>query len=307
VTLPTGDRIDLRLGDAEATVGTVAAVLRSLRVGGVALTEEVPDDARPPFCTGIILSPWPNRVRDARWVLDGVVQQLDLTEPARGNALHGLLEFTEYEVRERSESAVTLGAVVYPQHGWPFLLDTWVRYEVVPDGLAVTHGVENRSDRPAPYATGSHPFLRMGDTPVDDLVLTVPAASYVDVDERLNPIATRPVDGTRFDVRAGAAIRDLDLDTAYAGLVPDGDASAWLDAPDGARLTLWQDADWRYVQVFTTREYPAAGGLRTAVAVEPMTAPPDALNSGEGLVRLEPGETWEGRWGLRYHGGDEGE
>jgi aldose 1-epimerase len=40
--------------------------------------------------------------------------------------------------------------------------------------------------------------------------------------------------------------------------------------------------------------YTAAGG----VAVEPMTCPPDALNSQEGLIVLEPGASFTGRWGL---------
>jgi aldose 1-epimerase len=39
---------------------------------------------------------------------------------------------------------------------------------------------------------------------------------------------------------------------------------------------------------------------RQALAVEPMTAPPDALNSGQGLLWLEPEQSWEGSWGLRY-------
>jgi aldose 1-epimerase len=31
-----------------------------------------------------------------------------------------------------------------------------------------------------------------------------------------------------------------------------------------------------------------------------MTAPADALNSGEGLRWLAPGETWHLSWGIRY-------
>jgi aldose 1-epimerase len=30
-----------------------------------------------------------------------------------------------------------------------------------------------------------------------------------------------------------------------------------------------------------------------------MTAPVDAFNSGQGLVTLQPGETFSARWGLR--------
>src|SRR6202007_3361683 len=101
------------------------------------------------FPNGTVLVPWPNRVRDARWTYAGRELRLDVTEPARGNALHGLLQFTEHAVRERSDAAVTLGAIIAPQHGWPFQLDTWVRFELRPDGLDVTHGVSNLGDEPA--------------------------------------------------------------------------------------------------------------------------------------------------------------
>lgn len=283
-----------------AEIGTVAAVLRSVTVGGVPITEHYDGVGTPPFASGIVLVPWPNRVRDGRWTHDGAEQQLDITEVARGNALHGLLRSTAYEVREQSDASVTLGALVAPQHGWPFLLDTWVRYEVRPDGITVTHGVANLGERRAPYAAGTHPFLQVGDHPVEDLVLTVAAATYFDVDERLNPVAERPVDGTRFDLRPGARVGDLELDTAFGGVTHRDGASAWLTAPDGATVELVQDVDWGYVQVFTTDEFPRAGVPGRAIAIEPMTAPPDALNSGQGLQWIEPGASSEGSWGLRY-------
>ena len=47
--------------------------------------------------------------------------------------------------------------------------------------------------------------------------------------------------------------------------------------------------------MFTPSDFPGRG---RAVAVEPMTCPPDALNSGDGLVRLAPGESWTGAWGV---------
>jgi len=295
-----GERFELRAGDTVAEVGTVAAVLCSLRVGEVDLTEPLPvETAPPPFCSGIALAPWPNRVRAGRWTLDGAVQQLDITEPKRGGALHGLLEFAEYEVRERTDASITLGATIHPQHGWPFLLDTWVRYEVTADGLVATHGARNLGERSAPYAAGTHPYPRIGAHDVADLVLTVPADEYLEVDERLDPVAWHPVaDGT--DLRAGARVGDLELDTAFRALTPAGGVTATLTAPDGSRLEVWQDDDWRYLQVFTTPIFPKADGLGTAVAIEPMTAPPDALNSGDHLVWLAPGESYEGSWGFRY-------
>ncbi|WP_395640855.1 aldose 1-epimerase family protein [Pseudolysinimonas sp.] len=295
-----GKHIILEADGVRAEIGTVAGILRSLRVGDVRLTESTDGSGAPPFACGIILAPWPNRVRDGKWTHDGADLQLDITETARGNALHGLLRFAEYEVREQSAASVTLGCRIAPQHGWPFLLDTWVRYEVRPDGLTVTHGVTNLGADRAPYATGAHPFLRIGDHPVDDLVLTVAAGTYFDVDDRLNAVGEPAVDGTRYDLRAGRRLGDEFFDTAFGGVTHREGASAWLTAPDGATLELVQDVDWGYVQVFTTPIFPRADGVGTAVAVEPMTAPPDALNTGQGLIWLEPGESSQGSWGLRY-------
>lgn len=297
--------ISLALGDVRAEIGTVAAELRSLDVGGVALTEPRHDDALPPFCNGIVLAPWPNRVRDARWMLDGAVQQLDITEPERGGALHGLLQFTDYELFSRADDTVTLGAFIAPQHGWPFTLETTVTYALTADGIRVTHAATNVGAARAPYAVGTHPFLRVGDTPVEQLRVTAPAQTYFEVDERLNPIAESPVEGTPADLRHGPVVGDLALDTAYGALrhaaPADGHGdSAWLERPDGARTTLWQDLDWGYLQVFTTTRFPRPAGAGTAIAIEPMTAPPDALNSGQGLIWIEPGQTWQGSWGLRY-------
>jgi aldose 1-epimerase len=309
--LPTGHAFVLERGEARAEIGSVAAVLRSLTVGGADLTLPIPDGRPPAMCNGIILSPWPNRVRAGRWLLDGEPQQLDITEPARGGALHGLLQFADYEVTEQAPDAVTLAATIYPQHGWPFLLETWVRYELESDGLTVTHGARNLSAARAPYATGSHPYLKVGDAPIAELELTVPASTYFAVDERLDPTAELSVAGTPYDVRTPHRVGDLTFDTAFGGVehadVANGRGDvAWLTAPGGARTTLWQSTDWGYVQVFTTHAMPAPSGVPDevidAIAVEPMTAPPDALNSGQGLIWLEPGATWQGSWGLRYSG-----
>ncbi|MEU1985741.1 aldose 1-epimerase family protein [Nocardia sp. NPDC019395] len=295
---PTGRSITLEAEGVRAELGTVAAVLRGLTVHGIAVTEPLPADSTPPMAAGIVLAPWPNRVRDAAWTLDGDRQQLDITEVSRSNAIHGLLRNTDYEVRAQSPDAVTLGALIPSQHGWPFLLDTWVRYELRPDGLAVTHGVANHSGRPAPHAVGAHPYFRIGATPVEQLRLTVSASTYYEVDDRMNPLAEHPVEGTAYDLRAGVPLADLALDTPFGGVAPG--IAAQLTAPDGARVELLHDADWRYLQVFTAREFPRPAGRGLAVALEPMTAAPDALNSGDGLRWLGSGERWEGGWAVRY-------
>jgi aldose 1-epimerase len=43
---------------------------------------------------------------------------------------------------------------------------------------------------------------------------------------------------------------------------------------------------------------PLPDVARRALAVEPMSCPPNAFRSGEGLVRLAPGELHTGAWGI---------
>ncbi len=301
---PTGERFLLTNGSSTAEIGAVAAVLLSVRIDGMQITEPTPADATPSHGSGIVLSPWPNRVRDAIWQLDGVPQQLDVTDPELMNAIHGLLRNVAYRERARTESSVTLGAVVYPQHGWPFLVDTWVRYDLGTDGLTVTHGVENLSGSRAPYAVGSHPYFRIAAVPTEQLTLTITGDRWIELDGNMNPVAEHPVEGTGYDFRGGRLLRDVDLNTDFTGLSAGHDGAACLPDPDGATLTLWVDEPFGWLQTFTPRDFPRDGVPAMAIALEPMTAPADALNSGEGIRWLEPGERWQASWGVTYRPGD---
>jgi aldose 1-epimerase len=301
-----GEQYELTLDSAgrsvRAVITEVAAAIRHLSVDGVELTAGYDDDIPPPFGCGIVLVPWPNRVRDGRWTYQGRTLQLDITEPRLGNALHGLLRNTPYQLIERRGDAIGLQARVFPQNGYPFQLDTQVRYTLMADGMQVTHTVRNDGSACAPVAVGAHPFLAIGDVPTDTLTLTVSADQHIDVDERLNPIGVTPVEGTEWDLRKGKEVATLDLDDAWSGLTMTGGGSThWLSAPDGRTVSLWADEQFGYVQVYITREFPHRGELITAVAIEPMTAPADAFNSGEGLRWIEPGDSWSASWAIRYH------
>jgi aldose 1-epimerase len=304
---PTGKQFQLvrhsSVGVSRAIITEVAADLRHFSVNGIDLAEPFAEGQTPPSGVGIVLVPWPNRVKDGRWELDGVEQQLDLTEPDKNNAIHGLLRFTPYALVEQSESAVTLGATVFPQHGYPFLLDTTVSYELVDDGLTVTHTITNRSDAAAPVAVGSHPYFKIGDVPTGDLTLTLSADTHFEVDERLNVVSEHSVDGTDYDLRAGKRVGDLFLDDGWGGVkAVDGSSAQTLTAPDGRTVSMWADEHFGYVQVFTSRVLATETLSGVAIAIEPMTAPTNALNSGVGLNWLESGASWTVRWGYRHTG-----
>ncbi|WP_255305074.1 aldose 1-epimerase family protein [Microbacterium sp. 3J1] len=290
---PTGTQVHLQLGDVSAQIAQVGASLRSLRIGSVDLIAPYPLDAPTPSGSGVVLVPWPNRIRDGRWDDDGTERQLAISEPKLGNASHGLLRYTAYTVEETA-SATTLSATIFPQTGYPYLVETSVTYVLRTDGIDVTHALTNRSATAAPVAVGTHPFLTIGDVDPHDLVLRVPAQTAFETDERMLPTGTRPADAA---LRDGIRLGDAKLDTGFTDLErdPDGLVRTSVTAPDGRRLTLWQGAGFDFVQVFTTVKYP---GQALALAIEPMTAPADAFNSGLGVRRLSPGETWTLQWGI---------
>ncbi len=305
---PTGIQFELEAdtpsGRATAVVTEVAAGLRRFTVNGVHLVEPYTAESLPPKGAGIVLVPWPNRIRDGKWTHQDKTLQLALTEPAKGNASHGLLRYFPYRPVMQSATSVTLEAPIFPQTGYPFELATRVTYALTEDGLTVTHVLRNDGTAEAPVAIGTHPYFRIGDVPSDELVLRVAADTHIDVDERSNPVGESPVDGTPFDLRSGRRVADLDLDDGFGGVPAEGGgAEHSLTAPDGRQVILWGDENMRYVQVFTPRDFVGEDGQpRTAVAIEPMTAPANAFNSGAGLRWLAPDEEWTVRWGIRHAG-----
>ena len=298
---PTGRQISLRAihNDRAVTaqISQVGASLRHLTVDGVDVVPAFPSHQPAPAASGIVLVPWPNRVRDGAWSAGGTTYQLAVSEPALNNASHGLLRFTAYDVSEGPES-VTLRADVFPQTGYPFHLQTSVTYALVADGIVVTHAVRNVGDAAAPFALGTHPYLVVGDAPANEVTVTSSGTTYFVVDDRLIPVGSSDVTADN-DLRAGQLLANLELDTAYTGLARDatGRARHTLSDAAGRTVTLWQDQHFDFVQLYTARPY---SDREVAIAIEPMTAPANAFNTGLGLRWLAPDEDWQAQWGITY-------
>jgi aldose 1-epimerase len=295
---PTGYRHVLTTSRAVAEITEVGASLRALRIDGVDLIPRYPDDSPAPAASGVVLVPWPNRIRDGKWTQRGTVHQLAITEPRYGNASHGLLRFAPYRVEATHADAVTLAADVFPQTGFPFHLATTVTYTLTDTGVDVSHTITNVGTADAPVALGVHPYLCISDVPTADLAVQLDAGTWFPVDERNLPGEPVPVDPAH-DLRSPRRLGDVSLDTAYTDIRrgPDGRIRGILSAPDGRRVGVWGGSDIAYLQVFTTDRYPDQD---LAVAMEPMTAPSDAFNSGRDLRWLVPGETWTVMWGIFF-------
>jgi aldose 1-epimerase len=285
----------------EATIARRAAALRTLRVDGVDLVEPTATTEPAPGLAGATLAPWPNRVEGARWTLDGVEQLLVVTEPEFGHANHGLLTDTDYDVMSQDPQGIELRAVIEERPGYPFELEVTVRYTLEDSGVRVSHSVRNLSSRVvAPFAVGAHPYLRLGVEPVEDLILHIRADRALNLDAAHIPRGEFSVGGSAWDLRGGRPVKSIVPHAAYTGLsIARGAIVHRLRSGTGRTVELWADPDYAWVQVYVASGFEGDDGSRTAVAVEPMTAPPNALRTGEGLRWLEPGDRWDAAWGIR--------
>jgi aldose 1-epimerase len=298
VIAPSGAQFTITGGGYAATVTESGGALRSLSYAGRQLVAGFAEDAMSGGGRGQLLMPWPNRIRDGRYSFAGKDYQLALTEPSRHNASHGLARWAAWTPVEVTEDSVTLGYRLMAQTGYPWTLDLRVTYAVDERGLTVTQAATNRAGSAAPYASGAHPYLSAGPGPVDGWTLHLPAAiRCLSDDERLLPTGTEDVAGTDYDYRTPRPVGGTEFNHAFTGLERDGDgvATVSLTGPEGT-TELWADDHHGWLMVYSADD---TGSPRVALAVEPMTAPVDAFNSGDGLVTLEPGATFTARWGIR--------
>ncbi|WP_158881787.1 aldose 1-epimerase family protein [Amycolatopsis anabasis] len=296
---PTGEQFELLRGGARAVVTEIGAGLRAFEINGVPYVEAFDSDVKPPKAAGQVLLPWPNRTKAAEWVYQGEKQQLEVTEPARGNAIHGLTRRKEWQLVEHAESSITFEIAIDGEPGWPVPLHASITYEVAPRGLTVTHEIRNDGESAIGVGVGTHPYFRIGDLPTDDLTLTLSATRVRPFDDsnQLPYADEQDVDGTGYDFRSGKILGGNVLDTTFGGLETGEDGlHHHVLSHEGKWVDVWTGPDFRWVQVFTPDDLVGRG---RAVAIEPMTCPADALNSGTDLIDLEPGESWTGSWGVR--------
>jgi aldose 1-epimerase len=317
----TGTQHEISAGDYSAVVTELGAGLRRLRYGGRPLLIGYEADQLPPGAAGQLLVPWPNRVDGGRYSVDGRQFQLDLSEPAARNAIHGLTRWVNWAPAERGADHVLLRHVLLGRPGYPFCLHLEAEYRLdAAEGLRVQVTARNEGSSHAPYGTGSHPYLTVGAL-VDDCELTLPAARWQPSGDRGIPDGpTRDVGGGPFDFRTARRVGDVRLDHGFTGLDRDAAGRAWVRltgpaqggaaqggvAHDGAAqggvaqggVALWAGEGYHWLQAFTGDTLDEQH-RRRALAVEPMTCPPNAFVTGIDLLMLEPGQSVRRAWGVQ--------
>jgi galactose mutarotase-like enzyme len=269
----------------------------SLRHGGAELLDLTGGLAkvRAQRTTGLpLLAPWANRLGGWRYTAAGVdvdLTGLPLHVDANGLPLHGtMLGRPGWEVtrlQAAGGTAVLEAAFAFGAHpdllaSFPFPHDLGLEASVGGGALTVATTIRPAGDRPVPVAFGYHPYFRMPGTPRRSWRLTLPARRRLTLDERGLPTGEAvPLDAET------TSLADRGYDDLYAL----GDDRRIGLAGGAHQVTVAYESGYPYAQVF------APAGARF-VAIEPMTAPTDALRQGT-CPRVAPGDTFTARFSIR--------
>ena len=297
---PSGEQIEIAHGDQRAVVVEVGGGLRTYAAGGRELLYGYEAEEMCRSGRGQVLLPWPNRLEHGSYEFDGRSHQLPLDDPEEDAAIHGLVRWAAWRATERESARVVMAHVIHPRPGYPFRLEVQIEYQLSDDGLRVCTTATNTGIEACPYGCGAHPYLTAGTPTIDPVILCAPGRTLLRSDQRGIPTGSEPVAGTDHDFRRPAPIGATRLDNALTDLERDGAglAEVSLTDPDAAvGLTLWADESYPYLMLFTGDPLPDVN--RRALAVEPMTCPPNAFRTGRDLIRLEPGQSFTSAWGIR--------
>ena len=277
----SGKTIQLQAGHYQAKIVTVGAGLAELTHDGRHVVIPHKPEEMPQAHLGKVLIPWPNRVVNGCYQHNGKTFQLAVNDPISHTAIHGLLAWRDWQINQQSASEVSLMIFLPPSYGYPFSLLVEVTYRLDErQGLDVFITTLNIGSQSAPYGAGAHPYLTCDLENIESCTLTLPADEVFNLDTQ----EINRVEHTALDFTTPRLIAATQIDNTFK---PSAFGDEWEVSVFSAskKMTTYLRCDQPWLQVYSGEKLHRLG-----LAVEPMTCPPDAFNSGISLISLAPGE-----------------
>lgn len=148
---------------------------------------------------------------------------------------------------------------------WTFQLD--YTYSLKGRAITIEQRVQNGGAQPMPFAAGLHPYFQVRDAEKASVRIDTPATRAFD------NVLRQDIEFAGFDLTQKEVDMHLrDHGSPTASLSWDGRTVKIDCSPEMSHWVVWTLAGWDFV------------------CLEPWTAPGDAMNTGEGLIWLAPGE-----------------
>ncbi|MBX3241513.1 MAG: aldose 1-epimerase [Chitinophagaceae bacterium] len=233
---------------------------------------------------GLKLSPFPCRVKNAVYQFDGSFYRLN-TSLNGGDALHGLLyrqafRVVDTSVDENSAAVVMEHAYSAFDSGYPFTYTCRVTYTLKKNNfLTIATTIINTGDKRLPVADGWHPYFTFGGR-VDDLYLQFRSDQMLEFKDKVptGKVINNPM------FKEGAKVGAIELDNSFLLDFTESQPMCTVrDEATGWQLECYPDNTYPYLQIYIPPH-------RNSIAIENLSAPPDAFNNKISLTVLAPGE-----------------
>jgi aldose 1-epimerase len=243
-----------------------------------------------------LLYPWANRLADFGFEFGGQRIALERSSPLlqldeNGLPIHGLLTASPYwhhAVSTDARSARLTAELDFGAHRdlitafpFPHLVSIEVRLAGMELTLATTVTAQ---EGPVPISFGYHPYFQIPGVRRRQWEIALPVGEHLALDARMIPT------GARLPVRyEPGPLGARTFDDGYAKLEP---GRPFAVACAGRRIEVRFDEHFGFAQVYSPPEAPF-------ICFEPMTAPTNALRSGEDLPVVARGESFTATWAIR--------
>ena len=237
-----------------------------------------------------LLHPWANRLAGYRYSAAGRTVELDPDSPLihqdpNGLPIHGLLAASPYWELVGTDadftSARLLARLDYAAHpelleGFPFPHELRIEVNLQGPTLTLRTALTATGDSAVSVSFGYHPYLLLPSVERADWHVEIPATEHLVLDDRMIPTgATEPA-----TIEPGR-LGDRTFDDGFTGL---GERPRFVLAGGGRRITVEFVDGYPYAQVYAPED-------DDVICFEPMTAPTNALVSGDDLPLVEPGDS----------------
>lgn len=245
-----------------------------------------------------LLHPWANRLARQRFRVAGREVVLDsastpLGRDPNGLPIHGLLAAASgWRVERREalgEGALIAASFDFGAHdellaAFPFPHLVGLEARLTGSTLTIVTTVRATGEATVPVSFGYHPYFRLPGIDRSEWEIELPVSQRLGLDPRMLPTGKRDP--------AEVAPGRLGSRTFDDAFTASRDAEPLVLSGGGRRIEVVFDSGYPYAQVYA----PADDDV---VALEPMTAPTNALVSGgPDLVLLAPGETYRATFSI---------
>ena len=294
--------VRLAAGDLDAIViPSAGMVVASLRLRGDELLGRA--DSLSAWIVGghtmgiPLLHPWANRLADTRYTVEGRLIEMDPESPllhrdANGLLIHGLLAASTAwkavtpvanDARARLTAVLDAEDVPGMLEAFPFPHRLELAMELRSDVLSIATTLTATGSVAVPVAFGWHPYLQLPRTPRPEWEIDLPPMRALELDALQLPTGEqRPFDALR------APLGSMTFDDAYGSVEP---GALFALRTDGREITVSFDEGYPCGQVY-------APSSQDVVALEPMTAPANALAADRDLTFAAPGTSYRARFSV---------